>query len=1330
MKQTLLFLAIFVTAGAAAQVPAISSFSPLSGEVGTTVIIKGNNFSAVPAENVVFFGSVKANVLAAKTTELQVSSPAGTTFQPITVTVRNLTAYASLPFLTTFYSSGLNIDDNTFGNNIDFQTGKFPTQMAVSDLDGNDLPDIAVINSGDTLRADSTFSILLNRYATGSFTTASFAPQKVFVAGYRPGAITTGDLNGDGKPDLLIANVGIYGKYGTTLNLFINRSKPDSVGFDPKIQLNTGKRPISLTVTDLDGDGKPDIVVANREELFISVFQNITSGGVVKFAARVDVPLPGKPNGVKAGDLDGDGKPEIVVTLINNFTLTIVSNLSGLGTAGFAPQLKNFTTPKNPADLALADLDADGKLDIAFSNFSRDIIGQDGLLSVFRNLSTPGVILLDTRVDLEAGQLPLTLAIGDINGDTKPDLIATNKGSGDIIVLQNKCTSGKINKDLFTPRISFSAGSFPEGVVLADMNRDSKPDLIVANAGSQQLVGNTLSVLQNAIPLSIPVITSFSPASGSIGTTVTITGGNFSEVAASNFVFFGAVRAKVLTATSFQLTVSVPAGATLKPISVTNAGRTGYAAKPFLVSYPSSNRLDTASFAKAVNFEVKNLQTGVAVADLNNDGKPDILTGNFGIDSSPDSTLAVLRNISKKDTLAFAKYKNFQIGKGPRNLTYADLNGDGRLDVICISRDENTVSVFKNNSVGDSIYLGKRIVFKVGIKPYGITVGDVDSDGRPDLIVPNANDNTVSVLRNQSSPDTLIFSSKVDFQVDGFPLSAALADLDGDGKPEIVTANFFTNNISILQNLTAAGSIIPSSFAPQLRFSVGSLPTSVAIADIDNDGKPDISVGNLISGNVSVLQNQAEKGTLTTSSFASRINFSSGNPFGLTLADLDGDTKPELIVCNSFGDSISVHRNQYTTGVITPASFARRIAFKVIKNPFGIAVADLDGDGKNDMVVANNGGIDNQRSSVSVLRNLVLPPPPVIASYTPFTDIGPGGNFILQGNNFLEIKTITFGGIEQKNYNLLSATQISLSVPPKARNGYLVVSTRGGKDSIRFIAMDVPNLINGNSALCPGDTAVIFSVPPINGATSYGWTVPPGVAIASRKDSSTIRVNLSQNIINGNIQVQGINNGIAGRASQVFIFSAASFVNAPSSLTATAISPRQIDLKWSYVQPPKGIIIQRSRNGDDNFSLLANLTINPNNPQTAYTDQAVETKSTYFYRIQAYNSDCNSAFSNKVGAATPSDEVITALASPAESLLMLTPNPTDRLLSVRFLYQGSEKITLYLSNLLGQVLQTDTLSPENGTYHQELDLKAEPNGMYLLTLQGKNFKIVKRVSKQ
>lgn len=127
-------------------IPAISSIAPTSGPVGSTVTITGTNFSATPDNNTVRFGATQATVTAATTTQLTVSVPAGATYAPITVKVADRTAYSVASFLTTFAPGKQTIATSDFDPKVDFTSGSSPRGIAAGDLDGDGKTDIVVVN--------------------------------------------------------------------------------------------------------------------------------------------------------------------------------------------------------------------------------------------------------------------------------------------------------------------------------------------------------------------------------------------------------------------------------------------------------------------------------------------------------------------------------------------------------------------------------------------------------------------------------------------------------------------------------------------------------------------------------------------------------------------------------------------------------------------------------------------------------------------------------------------------------------------------------------------------------------------------------------------------------------------------------------------------------------------------------------------------------------------------------------------------------------------------------------------------------------------------------
>ncbi|TLY27662.1 MAG: choice-of-anchor D domain-containing protein, partial [Ignavibacteria bacterium] len=470
--------------GTGAAIPKVTSFAPTSGPIGTTVTITGTNFDPTPSDNTVYFGAVKGAISAATSTSLTVKVPVGATYAPLFVETHGLSAVAAKPFAVTFLSNHL-IDNTSFTANTDYAAGLNPHFITTLDIDGDGKPDICLING-----VSNTLSIYRNIDTTDAFTPSSFAPSVDFSTadGAYPAFYTihfaAGDLDGDGKPDIVAALFN-----GNMISIFRNTSTPGNISFAARIDVPSGLSPNGVALADLDGDGKLDVCVANDYGSDVSVFKNTSIVGRITLAPRVNFAARNSPSYVAVADIDGDAKPDLVVTALDG-GVSVYRNITTLGSitaSSFAPKV-DFIAGSNPVSVVTADIDGDGKPDLSVANEG------SGTLSVFRNSSTVGSISMDPKADFALDAFPIIVAAGDIDGDGKPDLAVINQNSNTVSVLKNTSTSGSITTSSFATKVDFLTGAQPRAVAIGDLNGDGRPDLEVANEN-----GSNISIFENKV---------------------------------------------------------------------------------------------------------------------------------------------------------------------------------------------------------------------------------------------------------------------------------------------------------------------------------------------------------------------------------------------------------------------------------------------------------------------------------------------------------------------------------------------------------------------------------------------------------------------------------------------------------------------------------------------------------------------------------------------------------------------------------------------------------------------------------------------------------------
>ena len=512
----------------------------------------------------------------------------------------------------------------------------------------------------------------------------------------------------------------------------------------------------------------------------------------------------------------------------------------------------------------------------------------------------------------------------------------------------------------------------------------------------------------------IPSIVSVSPNTAIPGTTITISGNNFNSILSDNIVFFGTTRALPLSLSPGSLAVTVPANAIYSPITVTDT-TTGLSAMEqlaFTPTYDNSGLIaDSINFKNRFNLTSGSTPVGLCTGDLDGDGKPDLVIANNG-----PNNIYVYRNISNTGTLNASSFNapiTYTTGSGPYYIKIADVDGDGKPEIIVANAVGGTISVFKNNSTPGSVSFAGKVDFSAGNGSLDLAIADFDGDGKPDIVVVAQSGNQVNILRNKSVQGVIngtSFAGSISFNTGITPFRIFAGDLNGDGKPDIAVTNYTSNSISLLKNVASTGIITGTSFANAISLPAGPNPTTIAGADIDNDGKTDLVVTNLNDSSISVFRNT--NSTPGTFSFAGRVAFRTDSmPEDLSISDINGDGKPDLVVGNYGANTLSIFRNTAVSGNIDASSLSARSALITGVHPSGLVACDMDSDGKPDIAVANGGS-----SSLSIFKNYPLPPnSPItgpdsicIGTTTTFSSATPGGTWVSKNPS---VATITTNGI-------------------------------------------------------------------------------------------------------------------------------------------------------------------------------------------------------------------------------------------------------------------------------------------------------------------------------
>ena len=600
------------------------------------------------------------------------------------------------------------------------------------------------------------------------------APRSItnYPTGRTPVSVTAADLRGYNRRDLVVADQesSARGDHGDVAVLL---SRGDGT-YRQAVTYAAGRAPVSVAVGDVDGDGVPDIVTADSVGDTVSV---LIGKGDGTFKDPISYPANDSPQGVILADFDGDGKPDIAVGTSNGNRVNVLLN-AGDGT--FQP-VESSRSGAHPAYLTAFDFDGDGKLDIAATDAA------DGAVSI---LHGNGDGTFTWTALYAASRNPQSLVVADVDGDGNADIavawgnadmLGPDSGSGNMTFLLGN------GDGTFRAPTLWPAGGQPTSPLIADFNEDGQPDLLVAHNGGSSLSlvpgnGDGTFAAPATVPLPTGVLTN-GPASLATGD---FNADGTPDIAVADHAG-GVVVGLGKGDGTFEFQPEMPVTATPSALAVTDLDGDG--GPDLVVATPGNSgavrtllgRFD-GTFHPPASWSGFPLNAiGLAVADFNRDGKPDV-AALVGGNAEPGAGGYVTILAGNGDG-SLTQHASFPLLGYPSLMAAADVNGDGCPDLMVIFQKQD-MSPAMDVLLGlcDGIFEQLPAV-PVGGNVNSILVNDFDGDGHPDIVLCRT-----SGLSFMAGKGDGTFQAEAAFQTGQPAQGLALADLNSDGAPDLVVA--------------------------------------------------------------------------------------------------------------------------------------------------------------------------------------------------------------------------------------------------------------------------------------------------------------------------------------------------------------------------------------------------------------------------------------------------------------------------------------------------------------------------------------------------------------
>ncbi|CAF1295038.1 unnamed protein product, partial [Adineta steineri] len=795
-------------------------------------------------------------------------------------------------------------------------------------------------------------------------------PDNLVNQNSRPQSVASGEFNGDGKIDIVVVNTGI-----DSMTIFFGIGDGKFTN-DTQYSTGIGSKPYSVAIGHFNNDNFIDIVIANYGSHSIGIFFGYGNGHFtleVTYSIGISQPLL-----VLVHDVNNDDQLDIIS--VNNGTNSI-SIIFGYNNGTFSREMLYSTGYDSlPFAAAIGDFNNDKQVDIAIINYGTCtvsiLLGYGQGLFAFENIYFIGY-----------NARPYSIAVRDLNKDHKLDIIVGNSGTGTVVAFFGFGNGTFGNKSTFTSNI-FG----PQEIVIADVNNDDVEDIIITNSFNNSVwifIGDNEGNFSTQITASTGV--NSNPTSI---ISVDLNNDKYKDVIVVDkgtnniIVMLGYSPISFLNKTRYSNGIDSPSSVAVGHFN--NDNRLDFVVvnsqgSNIVIFLADSNGGFTMNDTYSTGFMT--YPKTVAIADFDNDTQLDIIVTFFTDD--------VIKIFFGTGIGIFGNRTSYSTGveSGSQSIAIGDVNNDGRLDIVVGNVYAANIGLFIAIDYRKFEY---RTIYMIGnnANPYSVALGYFNNDNRLDIVFAADAENNLIIIFGLGN-GTFINPAAFPLGYDSAPYSIVLADFNNDTKLDIAVACQKLFNIQIFLALANGTFANPKPYLTQDKAP----PISIAISDFNNDKILDIAVGHLNSSYIGIFIGIADgsftnqitfsTGKQTSSSVIAVGNFNNDDYMDVVIANTQlnnieifirydsggiihshtystgSATNPHSILVGDFNhdNQFDIAVANYGTGTISVLIAYGNITFAPQRNyqtglnslPKSIIVADFNNDLALDMIVANFG---------------------------------------------------------------------------------------------------------------------------------------------------------------------------------------------------------------------------------------------------------------------------------------------------------------------------------------------------------------------------------------